>query len=315
MRKCIVFLTVLLIILCCINNPSVRAGKIVAVLPFFDDSGYNGPWELRNELPEMLGDMLGDDYFYVVPMDSVLAAMPQPPPKNVFSKFFDLFRNVKKKQKIMSDLEVLGIARKLHADYAVTGVIDNFKFRRQGAGDMVIGGYKTYLADVELASVRVLRVIDGTPLGTVKGDSEKNERGLGLELLGKPRKRDLEFYGLDSLDFGSKRFLRSLIGEATVEALNKVHKEVRTVLAAPDSLWFTEKKFKIVSVVGGMVHINAGSADGITPGERFNVYASESGVLVGKINVITVWADHISKAQVLQGKDEIRADDIVMPER
>jgi hypothetical protein len=315
MKKCILFLTLALIFLCIINHAPVRAGKVVAVFPFYDDSGYNGPWDLRNEVPEMLGDMLIDDYFHVIPMDSVIATMPKPPVKGIITKFFDLFRNEKRPQKMMSDLEILVIAHKLDADYAVTGIIDNFKFRRQGAGDVIVGGYKSYLSDVEFSHVRVLRVIDGTMLGMVKGDSEKSEKGLGVELLGKPRKRDMELYSLDSIDFGSKRFLRTMIGETAVEALNKVHTEVRAILALPDTAWFTQKKFRIVSIDGGVANINAGSADGISPGERFNVYASESGVLVGKINIITVWADHISKAEILQGKDEIRADDIIMPER
>ena len=71
----------------------------------------------------------------------------------------------------------------------------------------------------------------------------------------------------------------------------------------------------VISVELGSVNINAGSAHGISAGDRFRVYTSDSNVLVGKINVTEVWADHISKAEILEGKDSIRPDDIILPER
>ena len=315
MKRIILFCTVVLMMAILLADLAVGAGKRVVVLPFYDDSGYRGPWKLYYEVPEMLGDMIMDDYFYIVPMDSVIEAMAVKKKKSAVTKFFNLFRNVKAEQKLLSDLEVLTVGRKFDADYAIFGLIDQFKFKRQGAGDVIVGGYKSYVANVELSGVRVLRVADGTPMGTVRGESEKTERGLGLEIMGKPRKRDLEFYSLDSLDFRSKRFLNTLMGQATVEALNKVQKEVRAIITLPDTAWYAEKKFKVVSSTEGVISINAGSADGVKAGDKFRVFASESGILVGKINVTTVWADHLSKCEVLEGRDAIRDGDIIMPER
>ena len=315
MRKIHIIFTLFMLLVAANEEIALSAGKSIVVLPFYDDSGYRGPWQLHNEVPEMLGDMLLDEYFHIIPMDTVLAVLPRPPEKGMISKFFDIFRNKKNKQRLMTDLEILTIARKLNSDYAIMGIIEDFKFKRMGGGDVMIGGYKSYTAKVELSHVRILRVADGTPLGSVNGEAEKNERGLGLELLGKPRKRDLEFYSLDSLDFGSKRFLSSLMGETTVEALNKVQKEIRAIITLPDTSWYAEKKFKIISMDSGIVNINAGSADGIKPGDKFRVFTPESGILVGKINITIVWADHISKAEILEGKDEIRSGDIIMPER
>ncbi|MFC1490580.1 hypothetical protein ACFL6K_05160 [Candidatus Latescibacterota bacterium] len=314
MRKCILFFTIVLISLTSMNNLAISAGKRIVVLPFYDDSGYRGPWDLRMEVPEMIGDMLLDDYFYVVPMDSVLASMPKPPEKSAIRKFFALFSNRKNDHRVLSELEVISIARKLNSDYAITGIVDDFKFRRQGGGDVLIGGYKSYTTNVSLSHVRVLRVADGTPLGTISGQADNKESGLGLELLGKPRELDLEFYSLDSLDFGSKRFLGSLLGVTTIEALNKVQRDVRAVLTLPDTSFYAEKKFKIISANNGIVSIDAGSTDGISPGDRLRVFASESGILVGKINITEVWADHISRGEIIEGKDEIRNGDMIMPE-
>ncbi|MFC1539728.1 hypothetical protein ACFL6H_09915 [Candidatus Latescibacterota bacterium] len=314
MRKCILLFTILMIFIASVEDLAVSAGRRIVVFPFYDDSGYRGPWELRTEVPEMLGDMLMDDYFYVVPMDSVLESMPKPPPKSLIKKFLGLFSNRKTDQRIMSDLEAISIARKLNSDYAITGILDDFKFRRQGGGDVIIGGYKSYTTNVSLSHVRVLRVSDGTPLGTMSGQADKKESGLGLELLGKPRELDIEFYSLDSLDFGSKRFLGTLMGITAVEALNKVHTEIRAVLTLPDTSFYAEKKFKIISANSGIVSIDAGSLDGVKPGDRFRVFASESGILVGKINITEVWTDHMSKGDIIEGRDAVRTGDMIMPE-
>ena len=294
---------------------AVSAGRRIVVLPFYDDSGYVGPWELHKEVPGMLGDMLMDDYFYVVPIDTVMKSMEKPEKISVLSRFFGLFSNKRYDQKILTDLEIVSYGRDFDADYAITGIVEDFTFRRQGAGDVLIGGYKSYLAKVELSNVRILRIADGTSLGSVGGEAEKSERGLGIDLFGKPRKRDIELYSLDSLDFGSKRFLNTLLGIAAVEALNKVQKEIRAILTLPDTTWYAEKKFKVISIDGSIVNINAGLADGIKPGNQFRVFASESGVLVGKINVTEVWSDHLSKAEILEGKDTIRSGDVIMPDR
>ncbi|MFC1650143.1 hypothetical protein ACFL2X_01095 [Candidatus Latescibacterota bacterium] len=314
MKKWILLFTLVMISLTSMENLAISAGKRIVVLPFYDDSGYRGPWVLSKEVPEMLGDMLMDDYFYVVPMDSVLESLPKPPEKSLLMKFLGLFSNRKSDQKIMSDLEVVSIARKLNSDYAITGILDDFKFRRQGGGDVLIGGYKSYTTNVSLSHVRVLRVVDASPLGTIQGQADNKESGLGLELLGKPRERDIEFYSLDSLDFGSKRFLSTLMGMTAVEALNKVQREIRAVLTLPDTSFYAEKKFKIISSNNGIVSIDAGSSDGIKPGDRFRVFASESGILVGKINITEVWADHMSKGEIIEGRDEVRTGDMIMPE-
>lgn len=290
-------------------------GKTITVLPFFDDSAYRGPWKIDRGVAEMLGDMLTDNYFYTVPMDSVLSTMPAPPKKGLFSKIIKIFSDPKPKSKLYTDGEMLVIARKLNADYVITGIIDDYTYKRSGVGDALIGGYKSYVAKVKVSNVRVIRVADSKNLGIAKGEASKDEKGLGLELFGKPRKRDMEFYSLDSLDFGSKRFLGTLMGTATVEALNKVQKTVRAMIAAPDTSWFAQKKFKILSIEAGIAHINAGSMDGVKPGDKFLVYAADTGVLVGKLNVTNLWSDHMSNADIIDGKDAVRPNDYIMPER
>ena len=316
MRKFIFAITLIMITVVSFQSTAVEVGKRVVFMPFYDESGYRGPWYLSYEVPQMIGDMIGgaDDYFYVVPMDSIFEVVYQPEEVHFIMKFINLFRNKKKPQRLLRDSEVLSVARKFGGDIAITGVISDFDFRRQGGGEPMIGGYKRYTSKVEVNQVRVLKVSDGSPLGTVRGEKINKAGGMGLELFGKPRQMDLEFLSLDSLDFGSKRFLSTLMGQTTVEALNKVHKGIRIIITKPDSAWYTSKKFKVISLEYGGVFINAGSSDGVSPGDRFTVFTSESGVRVGKINVITVMSDHLSRGEILDGRGEMRPNDIIMPE-
>jgi len=316
MKKIIAFCSIVLVLVAVYIQDAEGYNRRIVVLPFYDESGYKGPWEIGVEVPTMLGDMLMDEYYYVVDMDSVLTVMgPPPKSKNIFARVFSIFSNKRNRQKIFTDSEILTIARQVNADYAIIGIVEKFTYKRTGGGEPMIGGYKSYTAQVQINQIRVLSVSNGAVLTTVKGEDTKNSRGVGLELFGKPRRLDLEFYSLDSLDFGSKRFLNTLLGQATVEALNNAQKDIRNALTQPDNEWFVEKKFKVLSIETGIVTVNAGSADGLNAGDKFNVYASESNTLVGRINITTVWADHISKAEILSGQDEIRPNDYILPSR
>jgi len=316
MRKIMLLFSVAILIFAATDTNSQLIKKRVVFIPFYDESGYIGPWDISVEMPEMLGDMLGgaDDYFEVIPMNEVVESMPKLPEKSAIGKFFKLFSNEHRVQVTLTDSQILDVARKVNADLVITGLITDFNMKRTGGGEPMVGGYKRYTTQVGLDQVRVLRMSDGRPLGTVRGEEKKTSQGLGLELFGKPRQMDLEFTSMDSLDFGSKRFISTMWGQTTIEALNKVNKELRTVVARPDSGWFASKKFKILSIDGGNPIINAGSDDSVNPGDVFTVYASESEVRVGKIRVLTVWSAHVARCEVLDGKDTIRPDDFIMPQ-
>ena len=110
----------------------------------------------------------GDDYYYVVEMDSIQAFMG-PPPKsgNIFGKVFSLFSNKKNRQKVLTDSEILAVARNFNADYVIVGIIEKFTYKRTGGGEPMIGGYKSYTAQVQVDQIRVLNVFNGTVLAVV----------------------------------------------------------------------------------------------------------------------------------------------------
>lgn len=315
MRKIILAITVFLLCAAAVQPGAAGGGRRIVVMPFYDESGYRGPWDLRTEVPSMLGDMLMDDYYRIVPVDSVVALMEKPKKPGLVKKFFSLFANRKERHKILTDGDVLDIARQLNGDIVITGFIEDFTYHHLGGVEPMIGGYRSYNAKVKLEQVRILSVANGQQMGrAVAGEASKTDRGGSLELFGKESARTMEFYGLDSLDFGSKAFLSSLMGQATVEALNKIQKDLRAVISLPDTNWYSYKKFRVLLVEQGIATVNAGSGDGVKAGDRFRVYTAESGVPVGKITVTTVWGDHISKAEIAEGKDEIRQNDVIMPD-
>jgi hypothetical protein len=103
-----------------------------------------------------------------------------------------------------------------------------------------------------------------------------------------------------------------MLGQVSVLALNNAQKDIRGIITRPDNQWFNQKKFRVISLDAGYAIINAGTADGIEAGDRFQVF-TEKGIRVGKINILNVWSDHVSKAEILEGRDEIRPNDIIMP--
>ena len=101
MRRYIFLITLVLLAVSAVHVPEAAiTGKTVIFVPFYDESGYRGPWNLRMEVPQMLGDMLGgaDDYFTVIPVDSVATKLPAPPLPNLLQRVVILVDSLKEKQ-------------------------------------------------------------------------------------------------------------------------------------------------------------------------------------------------------------------------
>ncbi len=196
----------------------------------------------------------------------------------------------------------------------ITGFLEDFNYRRMGGGEPMIGGYKSFNAKVKVEQVRILNVANGQQMGrAITGEDNKPDRGLGLELFGKERKRDYEFYSLTALIVGSKRFIATSWVRRRWRPSTSPEGN-RAVISLPDTNWYQLQENSRCSSSNGRVTINAGSGDGVKAGDRFLVYTADSGVSVGRISITTVWGEHISKAEILEGKDEIRQNDIIMPD-
>ena len=82
-------------------------------------------------------------------------------------------------------------------------------------------GAKSYTG-VAWLHIQALRVANESRVGTAESDQDLINRGVGLDLLGKPREKDVEFISLRGMVFGSEEFRSTMIGQATMAAVEDV---------------------------------------------------------------------------------------------
>ena len=276
---------------------SVAVGQpYIAVVPLADLSGFRqGVWDLELELAGLLSTaMQGQPHWRVVHHSAVAQAV-------------GTYRKLTRE-------EVLEAGRILEADLVVSGSIVDYDMKRISAGDPYVGGYKSYTGVIELQLV-VLRVLDGSELGRVESKQESVNRGLGLDLLGKPREEDVRLMDLAQMIFGSTEFHATLLGQVTDAAMEELVGKLKR-LVSPTSLSLVGEPAKIVSKYQEEVYINLGSEIGLHVGYRFEVFpgparivAQEAPQRIGVVEVISVIGARLSRVRVLDGYYAIEADD------
>lgn len=274
------------------------APKYVAVLPFIDESGFRKDiWDLGWEMARMLSqEAVASAQWRVVPYEAVDELMG--------------------KRRVLSMEALLELGRQLEADILFLGTIDDYDMRRLSVGDPMLGGYKSY---VGAAAMRVgaLRVVDGTDLGMVVSERETSDRDLGLDLLGKPRDQDVQFADLRTMEFGSTRFRESLLGQATLAAMEEIISGMES-LFEPEDLKLDGHMPEVLSVYGEDVYINIGSENGLHVGYRFSVFPGfgrvakddpQALVRLGVVEVKEVIGNRLSSVRIIEGGQAIRAGD------
>jgi len=261
----------------------------VAVLPFRSKSSFPSDiWDLEQEMAAMLSArMTGHPEWQVVPFPAVAEVIG-------VSTSFDPARLVE-------------AGRVLQADVMVVGTIDKYDVGRFSAGDPLLGGYKSYTGIAHLA-LRVVRVSDGADLGELETRQEVVERGMGLDLLGRPRDQDLQFTGLRTIAFATEEFEAIPVGRATVQALDDLVEQL-ALLLRPTRPQLEGVTPKILSAHGSEVFIDVGSQNGIYPGCRFEVFAGPE--RLGLVEVEEVVAARLSRVSVIEGEEKIRPGDLL----
>jgi len=295
--------------------------QTIGIFPFKDDSGFRGKWNLDMEVPTLLGQLLTEDPSYqVVFPDSIQRMMEVIETGGARRAQWCLFSfpiRLSKSGLYIDDPEDLArIGKKVGADVVIVGNIVDFNAIRFQAGDPMIGGYKSYSAEVALRKVHVVRVAGAEEIGLLDAEEKLTDRDLGLNLLGRPRQRDMEFFQLDQLPFGSEAFRRTVLGEATFKALEKLEKKIKEILETPVEMDIRGRSIEILAVQGDTVFVAAGSEDGVKVGHRFAVYPGSGGEQtegerVGWIEVIAVEGAHLSTARVMEGEGRLSPDDVV----
>lgn len=274
------------------------APQYVAVLPFIDESGFRRDiWDLGWEMARMLSqEAVASAQWRVVPYEAVDELLG--------------------KRRVLSMEALLELGGQLEADILFLGTIDDYDMKRLSVGDPMLGGYKSYVG-VAVMRVGALRVVDGKDLGMVLSEREASDRDLGLDLLGKPRDQDVQFADLRTMEFGSADFRESLLGQATLAAMEEIISGMES-LFEPDDLKLDGHMPEVLSVYGEDVYINIGSENGLHIGYRFSVFPGfgrvdegdpEALVRLGVVEVKEVIGNRLSSVRIIEGGEAIRAGD------
>ena len=268
-----------------VEDPAAAYRPWVALVPIHEDSGFRrGVFDLPVDLPRMLAPMLAErDVCRVVPPAAVEAAVAGRD-----------HRWVEKHLQVLADT--------LKADYIVSGTLHVYRFERLHVGDPLLAGYKSYGGTVEM-SAALHGTSPLTAVGSVTVRRESRDRGLGLDLLGRPRKGDEQFINLERMTFGGDEFRATTLGEATVLTLQQLALDLACMLQ-PRDLSSVEDEARILSVFGDEVFINLGHAHGIQKGYRFTVSGSTR-VDAPVVEVLDVISDNLSRVTALRGADGI----------
>jgi curli biogenesis system outer membrane secretion channel CsgG len=137
-----------------------------------------------------------------------------------------------------------------------------------GAGG-VAGGYKAdgkavVVLDYRIVDVETSEVIAS---GEARGESKRTSKGFGAGLL-------VGLVGVGgAVDMSSSNFGETIIGEATMDAVNKLSEQIKTVSLSGGAGDRTDDlDARVADVSGNVITINAGSAAGLQPGQTFTVY-------------------------------------------
>lgn len=267
----------------------------VAVLPFEDDSGFReGVWDLASEVPRMLSsEMEGVTSWRVVPFAVVeeVAGGGDPP---------------------WTDAELRRIGGLLQAAVLARGVLLDYNMERLHVGDPLIGGYKSYKGVSEL-EIHLVRVADLTRIGSAHSRQEVIDRGLGLDLLGKPRRQDYQFANLGEMTYGSEEFRSTAIGQATAQSMEDLLQKAATLLRP--GVRIDAGAAEVLSVSGSEIFINVGSENGVHPGYRFAVLPAagrqdlDPDGRIAVVEVREIIGTRVSRVAALSGAGRIGAGD------
>ncbi|HJP29230.1 MAG TPA: hypothetical protein QGF95_01605 [Candidatus Latescibacteria bacterium] len=279
------------------DDPASYYRPWIAVLPFDDESGFrDGVWDLHNEPARLLSEEMERSTAWRVVSYAAVAA--------VVGKAPERWRDERLKE----------IAQILDADMLLTGELLDYNMERLTVGDPLLGGYKSYkgLAEME---VQLTRAAGLGRIGNAHAQQETIDRGLGLDLLGKPREQDYEFANLAQTEYGSEEFRETAIGQATLTAMDQLIQQL-SQLVRPQGIQVTSGAAQILSVFGTELFINVGSENGVQKGYRFAVYPSHEHAAgldpdrrIAVVEVDDIIGARVSKVVALSGGNAIGVGD------
>lgn len=296
----------------------------VMILPFKDQSGFKGPWNVSKGIQHYIADALARAAV-ILPPDSAAGRIRS--------------YNTSDYERIDKLLE---IRNRLGCRYLIAGRITDFYAVKKMAGSGRLGGYKHYNAGIEaevkIFDARARRWVDEFNIRV-----HKRNLGMKVNMPGKISQDEENFFLMEQKEFGSDAFRKTVAGETMDEAckeilahLRKVHEAApleATVSASPKTETQSQtgkavqapvqpKVFegKVLTVADSTVYVNLGFGDSIVIGDRFPIYAAGDAIInpesgdtlgftdkkIGEIEITFIKAGHLSSARVLSGRDGIK---------
>ena len=273
-----------------IPSPAVQPGERILLVPFEDHSDFRGTWDLRQEIPQLLSELLRQGRaFEILPFDS-LGALPAGGGESDTSR---------------RDRE-LRAGRDAGADLVLAGDIRRFAIKRFNVGSPLVGGFTSYGVVVEVEA-RLTRVLTGRRDGDeIRGRAEVTDQDLGLTLLGKPTQTEAALARLNEVPFGAQEFRDTIVGAATLDALGKIAGELSaraSISAVPEG--------KVLSLEGDGGFASLGLADRLEAGYRLAVHSRRDTQRVGTVQIVEVLAAHLSRFRVLEGEQSMGEGDLL----
>lgn len=234
----------------------------VGILPFENLSGFEEVWDIRKDIPVHFGAMLAkEENNEIVPFDELDALLQS---------------NTKKKinQYDTEDWKALLPG----CDVIVIGYIDQFDLKRYNVAEPTLAGYEYYSFTVKMrvifADLNLGRVSEQTEVET-----ELSRNVVGLNLFGRTSSDRKDFFGLSQIDFGSEKFMRSIVGEGMADAFNQFYKHYKREIKLSYSESDDESE-SVPTLTGTLLTYDASTGDafvniitkGLKPGERLFVY-------------------------------------------
>lgn len=289
----------LLLLLQALPATAVQRGASIVILPFEDHSYFRGVWNIRQEIPRQLGQLLhrtGD--FAVLAGDTVTTTVATLLPK------------ADKATALTAD-QARSIGQALGADLVLTGDILNFSINRISLGNPYVAGYSSYAALVEV-DTRLLSTLPGTPENAlIHGHAKTTSTDLGLTLLGKPTRTETIHSQLNAVPFGDEQFAATIIGKVTFEALQQIVDELAARVSDTSAL--LQQDARVLSMADDEGFANLGLADQIEAGYRFAVYSRQDTQRVGVVQITAILAPHLSRIRILEGSGTIHEGDLLRP--
>jgi len=137
-----------------------------------------------------------------------------------------------------------------------------------GAG-AAVGGYKDDNKAVVVLNYRIVDVETSEVVtsGEARGESKRSSKGVGAAFLAGGA------FGGGAINMNSSNFGETIIGEATMDAVNKLADQIRTgSLSGGAGDRSADLDARVADVDGSSITINKGASEGLQPGQTFTIY-------------------------------------------